>query len=61
MGRVPRDDQQIAKARQFADDLFGQAVGEVFLIRIAAEIVERQHCDRRPRWYREHRIINRSE
>ena len=33
--------------RQFGDDVLDDAVGEVFLLRIAAHVLERQHGDRR--------------
>ena len=53
-GRVARDDQQIAEARQLGDDVLGQSVGEEILVRFAAHIGEGQHRDRqmlrRPAW-----------
>ena len=38
---------QIAEARQLGDQVLGDAVAEVALRRVAAQIVERQHGDRR--------------
>ena len=45
-GRVARDDQQFVEARKLRDDVFGQSVGEEFLLGIAAHVVEGQHGDR---------------
>ena len=46
-GRIARDDEQIAEARQLGDDVLGKAVGEEFLLRIAAHIGEWENGDRR--------------
>jgi hypothetical protein len=46
--RAAGDDEEGARPRQRGGDLLGDAVGEIVLIGIAAEIVERQHRDRRP-------------
>ncbi|MCY1231172.1 hypothetical protein D9M72_436100 [compost metagenome] len=45
--RIARDDEELMAARQRSDDVFGQAIGEELLIRVAAHVVERQHHDRR--------------
>ena len=45
--RVARDHEQLAEARQLGDDVLGDAVGEEFLLGIAAHVVERQDGDRR--------------
>ena len=45
---VPGDYQQRAVARQLSDDLIGQPVGEILLLRIAAQVGERQDGDRPP-------------
>jgi hypothetical protein len=47
-GRVARDYEQPRVLRQRVDDVLGQPVGEVVLRRIAAQICERKHGDRRP-------------
>ena len=44
--RIPRDDEEPAKLRQTRDDVLGNTVGEVFLLRVAAHIDERQDGDR---------------
>ena len=46
-GRVARDHEQVAKARERGDDVLGQAVGEELLLGIAAHVDERQDRDRR--------------
>ena len=48
-GRIPRDDRQRRDLRQIGDDVLGDAVGEVFLLGIAAHVGERKHRDRRLR------------
>ena len=45
--RVARDDEQPARSRQRRDDILGDAVGEILLLRIAAHVLEGQHRDRR--------------
>ena len=47
--RVARDDEGIAEARETGGQSVGQGVDEVVLPRIAAQIGERQHDDRKPR------------
>ena len=42
------DHQEIGIAAQLSNDVVGDAFGEVVLLGIAAQIVERQHGDRRP-------------
>src|SRR5271165_5986806 len=46
-GRVAGDDEQSARFRQQGDDVFGDAVSEIFLFGIAAHVGEWQHGDRR--------------
>jgi len=41
-GRVAGDDKQRGEPRQLGDDVFGDAITEVFLARIAAHVGERQ-------------------
>ena len=43
--RIARDDEQPAHARQGGDDVVHHAVGEIVLLRIAAQVVERQDGD----------------
>src|SRR6516162_10233294 len=45
--RITGSDEQPANARKGGDDLLDHAVGEIFLLRIAAEIEKRQHGERR--------------
>jgi hypothetical protein len=44
--RVARDDEEPAEARQRGDDVLRDAVGEVLLLGLAAQIREGQHRDR---------------
>jgi hypothetical protein len=44
---IAGDDEPPADAGECRDDLLDHAVGEIFLLRIAAHIGEGQHCDRR--------------
>ena len=46
-GRIAGDDKQPADAGERGDDLLDHAVGEVFLLRIAAHIGKGQDRDRR--------------
>ena len=46
-GRIARDHEQRLEARQRGDDVLDHAVGEIFLLGIAAHVLERQHRDRR--------------
>ena len=48
-GRVARDDEGAADARETGGQFVGQGVDEVVLPRIAGEIGEGQHDDRKPR------------
>ncbi|HVE48426.1 MAG TPA: hypothetical protein VNG69_02270 [Casimicrobiaceae bacterium] len=41
------DDEECAHSRKCSDDVVDDAVGEVFLLRIAAQVRKGQHCDRR--------------
>src|SRR5437867_2719890 len=43
---VARDDAQLPESRQLGDDVFGYAIAEVLLIRVATHIREGQHGDR---------------
>ena len=45
-GGVSRDDEQRFGPRQPGNDVLDHAVGEIFLLRIAAHVLERQHRDR---------------
>jgi hypothetical protein len=45
--RIASDDEEPADAGERGDDLFDHAVGEIFLLGVAAHIGERQRCDRR--------------
>ena len=45
--RIAGDDEEPADARQRGDDLLDHAVGEIFLLRVAAHVLERQDRDRR--------------
>lgn len=46
-GRVSCDDEQLAKARQVSDDVFGDAIGQAFVALLSRQVVERQDRDRR--------------
>ena len=46
--RVAGDDEQLGEPRQLCDDVLGDAVAEVFLIRVAAHAGEGENGDRRP-------------
>ena len=54
-GRVAGDHEQPAQPGERGDDVLGDAVGEIVLLGIAAEIGERQHRDRRLVGQGEHR------
>ena len=43
--RIARDDEQPADARQRGDDVLDHAVGEIFLLGVAAQVLERQDGD----------------
>ena len=43
--RVARDDRQRRNLRQIGDDVLADPVAEIFLLRISAHILERQHAD----------------
>ena len=45
-GGVARDHEQRRDLRQIGDDVLGDAVAEIFLLRIAAHVDERKHADR---------------
>ena len=47
-GGIAGDDEQLGEPRQLGKDILGNAVGEIVLALVAAEVVERQHGDRRP-------------
>ena len=44
--RIARDHEQPLDARQAGDDVLDHPVDEIFLLRIAAHVLERQHRDR---------------
>jgi len=46
-GRVPGDDEEAGNLRQIGDQVVGQAVGEISLLLIGTQVLERQHGDRR--------------
>src|SRR6185437_13892558 len=43
--RIARDDVQFGQFRQAGDDVVGDAVGKIFLLRVAAHIAEGEHGD----------------
>src|SRR3954470_22522005 len=45
--RISRDDEQGFETRQGGNNVFHDAIGEVFLFRISAHVLKRQYCDRR--------------
>jgi len=45
--RIAGDDEQPPYARECGDDLLDHAVGEIFLLGVAAHILEGQDGDRR--------------
>ena len=45
---VAGDDEQLGEPRQLRDDVLGDAVAEVFLIRVATHAGEGENGDRRP-------------
>ena len=47
-GRVARDDRQAGDPREAGDQVLGQPIGEVLLLRIGAQVVQRQNRDRGP-------------
>ena len=46
--RIPCDDEQVAEVSQGSDDVLHNAVGKIFLLRIAAQVLKRHHRNRRP-------------
>ena len=44
-GGIARDDMQVRELGKVRDDVFGYAVGEIFLVRIAAHIGEGEDRD----------------
>src|SRR2546423_10474955 len=46
-GSVARHDKETRHLRQISNDVFGNAVTEVFLFRVAAHVDERKNCDGR--------------
>ena len=44
--RVSRDNEQLAETRQLSENILGDAVGEEFLLGLAAHVDERQDGDR---------------
>ncbi|MCY1231781.1 hypothetical protein D9M72_442410 [compost metagenome] len=47
-GGIAGDDEEAGNLREIGDDVLGDAVGEITLLRIAGHVVERQHGDRGP-------------
>jgi hypothetical protein len=47
-GRIARDDNELGEPRQLGCDVLGHAIAEIVLLRVAAEIGERQHRDGGP-------------
>ena len=45
-GGIAGDHEKPRKLRERGDDVLRDAVGEIFLLRVAAHVVERQHGDR---------------
>ncbi len=43
--RIPRDHEQPMDLGKRGDDVLGNAVGEILLLRIAGHVLERQHGD----------------
>ena len=48
-GGVAGDDEGVGQLREVGRQIVGDSVGEILLLRIAAEVLERQHDDRKPR------------
>src|SRR5215472_2422909 len=46
---VAGHDEKVAMARQLGDDVLGDAVAQILLLRVGVEVGEGQHGDRRPR------------
>ena len=46
-GRIAGDDEEPVDTAERGDDLLDHAVDEIFLLRVAAHVLERQHRDRR--------------
>ena len=44
-GGIPRHNMQGGDLAQISDDIFADSVAEVFLLRIAAHVYERQNAD----------------
>jgi hypothetical protein len=43
--RISRDDKELGEARELGDDVFGNAVAEIILLRIAAVVAEGKDGD----------------
>src|SRR5207253_3730476 len=43
--RIASDDQQVLKLRQCGQHVFSNTVGEIFLFRVTAQVLEWQHSD----------------
>src|SRR6185312_5195092 len=52
-GRIARDHEEPAYPGQCRDDVLADPVGEIFLLAVAAHVVESEHGDRRPVRYRQ--------
>jgi hypothetical protein len=47
---VTRGDEEARELRQVGDQILSQAIAEVFLLRVAGEVIERQNRDRGLVW-----------
>jgi signal transduction histidine kinase len=45
--RISGDDIEPAEAPERSDDIFADAIGKIFLLRVAGHVLKRQHCNRR--------------
>ena len=48
-GRAAGDDEAVLQMREVGGQIVGDPVGEIVLLLVAGEILERQHDDRKPR------------
>ena len=46
---IAGDDEAVEQMRQIGRQIIGDAVGEIVLLLVAAQVLERQHDDREPR------------
>src|SRR5215831_1566717 len=45
--RIARDNEEVPKPRQLGDDVLGDTVAEILLVRVSAHIGERKDCNGR--------------